>query len=56
MVLFLSDKYLFVVASGQESSLYPVTAGQPQGGVWLPMLFNLYVCHLPSQLNSCSLG
>ena len=20
-----------------------------------PMLFNLYVCHLPSQLNSCSL-
>ena len=40
------------MANGRESSLYPVTAGVPQGGVRSPMLFNLYVCHLPSQLHS----
>ena len=26
-----------------------------QGGVWSPLLFNLYVRHLPSQLESCLL-
>ena len=36
----------------EDSSLYPITAGVPQGGVWSPMLFNLYVHHLPSQLKS----
>ena len=45
---YLSDCYLFVVANGKESSLYPVMTGVPQGGVWSPLLFNLYVCHLPS--------
>ena len=53
MESYLSDRYLFVVANGQDSSLYPITAGIPQGGVWSPMLFNLYVHHLPSQLKSC---
>ena len=52
---YLSDRYLFVVANGQESSLYPVTAGVPQGGVWSTTLFNLYVRHLPSRLISCLL-
>ena len=27
----------------------------PLGGVWSPLLFNLYVRHLPSQLRSCLL-
>ena len=52
---YLSDQYLFVVANGQESSLYPVMVGVPQGGVWSLLLFNLCVCHLPSQLQSCLL-
>ena len=55
MASYLSDRHLFVVANGRESSLYPVTARVPQGGVWSPMLFNLYVRHLPSQLHSYSL-
>ena len=55
MESYLSDRYLFVVANGQDSSLYPITAAIPQGGVWSPMLFNLYVRHLPSQLKSCLL-
>ena len=52
---YLSDRYLFVVANKKESSLYPVMTGVPQGGVWSPHLFNLYVHHLPSQLRSCLL-
>jgi len=52
---YLSDQCLFVVANGCESSLYQVTAGVPQGVVWSPMLLNLYVHHLPSQLESCLL-
>ena len=55
MESYLSDRYLFVVANGQDSSLYPIMAGVPQGGVWSPMLFNLYVHNLPSQLKSCLL-
>ena len=43
MESYLSDKYLFVVANGLDSSLYPIMVGVPQGGVWSPMLFNLYV-------------
>ena len=52
---YSSDCYLFVVANGKESSLYPVMTEVPQGGVWSPLLFNLYVRHLPSQLGSCLL-
>ena len=43
---YLSDQYLFVVANGQESSLYPVMARVPQGGAWSLLLFNL--CMLSS--------
>ena len=28
--------FVFVVTNGQQFSLYPVTAGLPQGGVWSP--------------------
>ena len=52
---YLSNHYLFIVANGKESSLYLVMIGVPQGGVWSPLLFNLYVRHLPSQLESCLL-
>ena len=45
----------FFVANGQVSSLYPVMAGVPQGGVWSLLLFNLCVRHLLSQLQSCLL-
>ena len=38
------------MANGQDSSLYPITAGVSQGGVWSSMLFNLYVQNLSAQL------
>ena len=52
MESYLSNRYLFVVANGQDSSLYPITAGIPQGGVCSPMLFNFYARHLSAQLKS----
>ena len=55
MESYLCNRYLFVVPNGQDSSLYLITAGVLQGGVWSPVLFNLYVRHLPSQLKSCLL-
>jgi len=35
-----------VVTSQDSSTLYPVTAGVPQGAIWSPPLFNLYICQL----------
>ena len=44
MESYLCNRCLFVVANGQDSSLYPIKAGAP-----------LYVHHFPSQLNCCLL-
>ena len=52
---YLSDRYLYVVANAKESSQYPIQAGVPQGAVWSPMLFNLYVWQLPLQICHCLL-
>ena len=43
----LSNRYLYVVANAKESSQYLIQARVPQGAVWSPMLFILYVRHLP---------
>ena len=52
---YLCDRYLFVVAHGDTSSLQPFTAGVPQGGIWSPILFNLYIRDLPTQILHCAL-
>ena len=55
MCSYLSDRTLFVVAHGDTSSQRPFTAGVPQGGIWSPILFNLYTRHLPVQVSHCDL-
>ena len=47
---YLCDRRLFVVACGHTSSQLPFTAGVPQGGIWSPLLFNLYIRHFPDQV------
>ena len=42
-----------VVANAEESSHYPIQAGIPQGTIWSPILFNLYVRQLPLQVHYC---
>ena len=45
---YLSTRYIRVVTPMDSSDLRPVTAGVPQGAIWSPPLFNLYVRQLPS--------
>ena len=37
-----------MVTFQDSSDLYPVTAGVPQGAIWSPPLFNLYIRQLPT--------
>ena len=55
MCSYLSDRTLFVVAHGDTSSRRSFTAGVPQGGIWSPILFNLYTRHLSAQVLHCDL-
>ena len=32
----------------ESSDLYPITVGIPQGAIWPPILFNLYICLFPT--------
>ena len=41
--LYLSNCYIRVVTPSDSSDLHPVTAGVPQGAIWSPPLFNLYI-------------
>ena len=55
MCSYLSNRNLFVVAHGNTSSKRPFTAGVPQGGIWSPILFNLYTRCLSAQILHCDL-
>ena len=53
--LFLCWNHAYLAVVCALWQIYPVMTGVPQGGVWSLLLFNLYVRHLPSQLESCLL-
>ena len=47
---YLSNRYIQVVTPLDSSHLCCVTAGVPQGAIWSPCLFNLYIRQLPTIL------
>ena len=52
---YLCNRRLFVGSCEHTSSQLPFTAGVPQGGIWSPLLFNLYIRHLSDQVLHCDL-
>ena len=44
---YLSSRYFVVAANGVLSSRCPIRSGVPQGGIWSPLLFDLYIRELP---------
>ena len=53
--LYFSNCYLYVVTAGGISSSVPISAGVPQDGIWLPLLFNLYTHLIPPVVNHSQL-
>ena len=45
---YLSEHAMYVATADGKSSMLTVSAGVPQGAVWSPLLFNLYIRFLPS--------
>lgn len=52
---YLSDRYFMVAVGNQMSSKRLINAGVPQGAVWSPIIFNLYIADFPT-VNSVQNG
>ena len=51
---YLSERFLYVTTAEGQSSVLAVSAGVPQGAIWSPLFFNLYIRLLPSVINFSS--
>jgi hypothetical protein len=49
---YLSDRFLVVVAGGEQSERHKISSGVPQGAIWSPKLWNLFVRLLPAEVRA----
>ena len=49
---YLSDRFLVVVAGGEQSEQHEISSGVPQGAIWSPKLWNLFVRLLPAEVRA----
>ncbi|CAM9944976.1 unnamed protein product, partial [Heterosigma akashiwo] len=47
---YLSGRSLFVVANEEVSDRVQINSGVPQGAIWSPLLFNLFVRNVPAEV------
>ena len=47
---YLSQRFFVVVTNGEKSELCQIRSGVPQGGIWSPLLFDLFVRKLPREV------
>ena len=45
---YLSERVMYVATAKGQSSTLSISAGVPQGTIWSPLLFNLYIGFFPS--------
>lgn len=49
---YLSHRFQRVVVNGRQTDFIPLEKGVPQGSILAPLLFNIYVAHLPDLVSS----
>ena len=52
---YLSERLFMVVTNGERSEYCQIHSGVPQGGIWSPLLFDLFVRKLPQQVQHAAM-
>ena len=52
---YLSERLFMVVTNGERSECSQIHSGVPQGGIWSPLLFDLFVRKLPQQVQHAAM-
>ena len=52
---YLSERSFVVVTNGERSECYQIHSGVLQGGIWSPLLFDLFIWKLPQQVQHAAM-